>query len=484
MRLTRVVLFFVAFIMALGFYRLVDYLLADLEHQTFQATEESMVDSANFIASLVENNWEDNPTVTLEKLFKDAGERKFKATIYKEIKTTIGLDAYLTDQSGIILFDSQDSAKVGQDFSSWRDVKRTLDGTYGTRSTRKLQNDPNSSVMFIGAPIRKNDEIVGCLTVYKAQADVLPFVQSRRDQIIQSVILIGLGILTLITAVFVWLFRPVGQLTNFARAITRGERLSKPKVGIGREVNTLAKALDDMRRSLENREHADQYIQTLTHELKSPLAAIQGAAELLREDMPIEDRRHFLKNICAQTARCEKLTHRLLELSAVEAQSHLEQAYEFDFITRCQRSIVQMTPLAETQQITLTANLPDQQNYFGNELLIGSALNHLLENAIQFSPQDSTVYLNLSLDEDALILTIRDQGPGLPDFASERAFDRFYSYRPTEQESEKGNGLGLAFVKEVTGLHHGKASLKSHPQGGAEATLRFPLVQPSNIKGL
>ena len=475
MRLTRVVLFFVAFIMALGFYRLVDYLLADLEYQTFQATEESMVDSANLLASLIEKNWDDNPAATLEEFFEDCDKRLFKATIYKEIKTTIGLDAYLTDQNGIILFDSEDPEKIGQDFSGWRDVKRTLDGAYGTRSSRKDEDDPNSSVMFIGAPVRKHGEIVGCLSVYKAQSDVLPFVQSRRDQIIQSVILIGLGILALITAVFVWLFRPVGQLADYARAITRGERLSKPKVGIGREVNTLANALHDMRESLENREHADQYIQTLTHELKSPLAAIQGAAELLREDMPIEDRRHFLENIRAQTARCERLTHRLLELSAVEAQSHLEQAHEFDFTERCQRSIEQMTPLGEARQIALTSDIPDRQPYFGNELLIGSSLNHLLENAIQFSPEGGTVELSLVAEKSDLVLKIRDHGPGLPDFASERAFERFYSYRPSEQETGKGNGLGLAFVKEVAELHHGSAQLKSHPDGGAEAILRFPL---------
>ncbi|MEN8737210.1 MAG: two-component system sensor histidine kinase CreC [Akkermansiaceae bacterium] len=475
MRLTRIILFFVAFIMALGFYRLVDYLLADLENQTFQATEESMVDSANLLASHVEKNWDHHPATTLEEFFKDSGKRLFKATIYKEVKTTIGLDAYLTDQNGIILFDSAHHEHVGQDFSSWRDVKRTLEGIYGTRSSRADQNDPNSSIMFIGAPIRKNGEIVGCLSVYKAQADVLPFVQSRRQQIIQSVILIGLGILALITAVFVWLFRPVGQLTDYARAITRGERLSKPQVGVGREVNTLANALHDMRESLENRQHANQYIQTLTHELKSPLAAIQGAAELLREDMPIEDRRRFLENIRAQTARCERLTHRLLELSAVEAQSHLEQAHEFDFTARCQHSIEQMTPLAEARQITLKAGLPKHQFYFGNELLIGSSLNHLLENAIQFSRQGGTVSLKLAVEKNELVLTIRDNGPGLPDFASERAFERFYSFRPSEQKNGKGNGLGLAFVKEVTELHHGTASLKSHPEGGAEATLTFPI---------
>ncbi|MEJ6635078.1 MAG: hypothetical protein QNL77_05135, partial [Akkermansiaceae bacterium] len=73
MRLTRVVLFFVALIMGLGFYRLIDYLLEDLEFQTFQATEESMVDSAQLLAAMVETNWED--PMTLERVFSDARGR-------------------------------------------------------------------------------------------------------------------------------------------------------------------------------------------------------------------------------------------------------------------------------------------------------------------------------------------------------------------------------------------------------------------------
>ncbi|MGJ8697581.1 MAG: two-component system sensor histidine kinase CreC [Verrucomicrobiaceae bacterium] len=475
MRLTRVTLFFVVLILGLGFYRVIDYLLADLEFQTFQATEESMVDSSNIIAAMVEAHWDEDPVATLDNIFTGANAREFEALIFQKLKSRVGLHAYLTDASGTILYDSGNPDNVGKDFLKWRDVRLTLSGEYGTRSSRADEDDPDSSVMFIGAPIHQNGEIVGCLSVYKAQSDVLPFVKERRRQIIQGVALIGLGIFALITAVFVWLFRPVGQLTDYARSITRGERLAKPDVGHGREVNTLADALHDMRKSLEGREHIEQYIQTLTHELKSPLAAIQGAAELLNEDMPLEDRARFLENIRSQTARCERLTHRLLELSAVEAQSSLEHIHEFDLVARVQRSLTQLRPLAEAQQITIDSHLPPSQNYRGNELLIGSALNHLLENAVQFTPAKSTISLSLESSGDALTITIRDQGPGIPDFAQKRAFERFYSYRPAEQEIEKGNGLGLAFVHEVADLHHGTATLANHPAGGAIATLSLPL---------
>jgi len=466
MRLTRVTLFFVVLILGLGFYQLVTYLLEDVEAQTLQATEEAMVDTANLLANYVEKEGE------LALIFNEAGDRRFEARIFKILKSNVGMNAYLTDARGVILFDSGTPENIGKNFKSWPDVSKTLQGRYGARSSRSDEQNASSSVMYVGAPVRKDGKIIGCLSVYKAQSDVLTFVRHRRKSIINATALIGVGILILIAAVFVWLFRPVGQLTDYARAITRGERRPRPQVGVGREVNTLAKALHDMRESLEGRQYADQYIQTLTHELKSPLAAIQGAAELLDEEMPPADRARFLANIRSQTSRCEHLIHRLLELSALEAKTHLEHLHRFDLTARCQQSLAQIKPLAEAHRVHLQSDLPARMDLQGNEALLGSALNHLLENAIQFSPENGTVTLTLQSTDGILQLAVSDQGEGIADFAQERAFERFYSFRP--EDKGKGNGLGLAFVKEIAVLHQGKAFIKRGKIAGTIAGMVIP----------
>jgi len=468
MRLTRVTLFFVLMILGLGFHRLGDYLLKDIESQTFQATEEMMVDTSHLLASLIEI---ENASVdTLSDLFIKAHEHSCEAQIFKHLKTTIGLHAYLTDAQGIVHFDSAHPEHVGKNFSQKRDVSRTLRGEYGARSSHDKLN-PTSSIMYVGAPIFQNEKIVGCLTVYKSQVDVFPFIEMRRREIIYATLFIGLGILVLIGAVFLWLFRPIGKLTKFARAITRGERQAKPEVGLGREVNTLANSLHDMREALEGRKYADQYLQTLTHELKSPLAAIRGAAELIDGDMPAKDRDRFLSNIRNQTERCEDLIHRLLELSAVESQSHLENLSDFDLTDTCETAADTLRLLAEAKEIQLVLDLPSQTIITGNERLILSAISHILENAIQFSPTKGQVTLTLS-SHDTIDLTIIDEGIGIPDFAAERAFERFYSYR--KESNSKGNGLGLSFVKEVMDLHQGSTKIQALPEKGTAVTLFFP----------
>lgn len=463
MRLTRVTLFFITLILGLGFYRLIDFLLKDLEAQTLQATEETMIDTANLLANLVENEQD------LDKVFEGIAQRELGAKIFAVLKKKVGIQAYLTDEKGIVIYDSGHPENVGRDFSTWSDVFKTLRGRYGARSSRTDEADAASSIMYVGAPVRRDGEIVGVLSVYKPQKDVLPFVSERRKTIIWATSYIGLGILALIIAVFIWLFRPVGKLTDYARAITRGERRPRPEVGVGREVNTLANALHDMREALEGRQYAERYIQTLTHELKSPLAAIQGAAELLNEEMPKNDRARFVENIRSQTARCELLIRQLLELSALEAQDRLKETHSFDLAATIRDCLNEVTPRAQASKLTLVAELPEGLPLVGNEPLIASALRHLLENAIGFSPPKGRVTVAASADEKTITLSVTDEGPGIPDFAASRAFERFYSYRAGHDD--KGNGLGLPFVKEVAELHQGTATIAALPPKGTKATL-------------
>ena len=108
MRLTRITLLLIPLIMGAGFYRLSDYLLEDLETQTLQATEESMIDAAHILANLTEND------LDLEQVFARIDERKLNAKIFVIAKEKIGLNAYLTDQNGTVLFDSGQPENVGK----------------------------------------------------------------------------------------------------------------------------------------------------------------------------------------------------------------------------------------------------------------------------------------------------------------------------------------------------------------------------------
>jgi two-component system sensor histidine kinase CreC len=473
MRFTRVTLFFIAFIITLGFYQLALHFLAEVEPQTFQATEEVMVDVANVLAEVVTDEVRENhfKSDELRKAFEGAHRRKLDARIFEHVKSKVGIHVYVTDANGLVIFDSDGGRREGQDFYEKLDVMRTLAGRYGARSSRDFKDDPTTSVLYVAAPVGDPAKPDGVLTVFKPQADVLPLVRERRRIIYTACGMIGGGILFLIVVVFLWLFRPIGRITDYARAIERGERPPKPKIGIGREVNTLARALDSMRDVLEGRRYAERYIQTLTHEMKSPLAAIRGAAELLDEEMPVEVRKRFLDNIRAETARSERLINRLLELSAIEGRASLEEAKELDFHAIVARAIDQARPLAEVAGVVLEETAGAEPILLrGDAFILRAAVTNLLENAIDFSPAGSRVEIAVEPVDVHVVLTIRDHGPGVPDYAREKIFERFYSLRH-HASKRKGTGLGLTLVRETADLHGGKITLEPAEGGGTLATL-------------
>ncbi|MCW1884592.1 two-component system sensor histidine kinase CreC [Luteolibacter flavescens] len=474
MRLTRVTLFFIALIIGTGLYLLMRQQLSVVEPQTYQATEELMVDAAQMLAAFVEEDLEDGnfDKDHFHRAFDGAEARKFKALIHGHLKDHMGLGAYVTDASGLCIFDSRDRLE-GTYLGHKRDVALTLQGKYGARSSRTDENNANSSVLHVGALIGPVEKPFGMLTVYKPQADVLPIVDARRRGIYWGTGLIGAGIFFLVTAVFIWQYRPVSLLTEYAREIESGKRPPLPKLGAGKEVNTLARALESMREALEGRRYAERYVQTLTHEMKSPLAAIRGAAELLDEDMPEADRRRFLENIRAESGRAERLLNRLLELSALEGRSSLEETEAVDLELIVARAIDQAKAPASMARVTLAPSLPSSTvKVRGDAFILRSAVTNLLENAIDFSPAGATV--DIVLEPDGGII-VSDRGPGIPDYAREKIFERFYSLKH-HSSGRKGTGLGLTLVKEAAELHGGSISLDDREGGGTVAKLLLPVV--------
>ena len=125
-------------------------------------------------------------------------------------------------------------------------------------------------------------------------------------------------------AVAVWMVRPFGLVTEYLRLFRNRERAGLPRLGRS-ALGMLGAAYDEMRDALAGRDYVGEYVQALTHELKSPLSAIRGAAEILAEDPPPERRARFLANIQAESGRIQNLVERLLELAGLEKRRRLAE---------------------------------------------------------------------------------------------------------------------------------------------------------------
>lgn len=435
--------------------------------------EDTLVDTSQLLANLVAPDLRAGRLANSAVLarMQDYARHGVDININGVRKQTLDYRIYITDRRGIVLFDSS-GRDVGRDYSRWNDVYLTLQGKYGARSTRSVADDEMSTVMHVAAPIRDGGEVIGVLTVAKPNASVQAFVERSQRKILQRgavllllSLLIGLGFAW-------WLHHALGKLMRYIGEVEAGRKVALPALG-SNEFGTLGRALEAMRIRLEGKEYVEQLMHTLAHELKSPIAAIQASAELLQEDMPPAERRQFLASILEQNARQRQLIDKLLALVRVEKQQRLEHP-ERIALAPLLAQVAQdaaATLAARGVRVQLDA---DELLVAGDALLLRQALGNLLDNAAGFAPPGSSIDLTARRQGAQVEIAVRDRGAGIPAYALERVFERFYSLpRPA---SGKSTGLGLPFVREVASLHGGTVEVINHAQGGACARLCLPLA--------
>lgn len=439
-----------------------------------QSLEEVLVDTANLLAELVADELDQNRLQSgrfADAMASFAG-RRIDARIWFLRKRDPNLIVYITDAKGIVLYDSR-GRDVGKDYSQWNDVLLTLRGKYGARTTREDESDEFSSVMYVAAPIYQHGELIGVVTVGKPSVTVQPFVESATRNIKEKGVLMILAALAVGIVITYWLTMSIRKLTAYARAVRDGERPSVPKLH-EKELAQLADAMDAMRRELEGKDYVENYLHILTHEMKSPLAAIRGTAELLDEDMPLANRQRFIANIRSEANRLHQVVEQLLHLAVVEKQQGLTNPESID-VTALVRELCEARQWrADQDAIRFEFDLHDEVRVVGERFLLRQAIGNLIDNAIDFSPEDGTIRLADRVHEGIWTLSISDQGPGIPDYALERVFERFYSL-PRPSTDIRSSGLGLSFVREVAQVHGGEVHLVNAPKVGAVATLSLPL---------
>jgi two-component system sensor histidine kinase CreC len=277
----------------------------------------------------------------------------------------------------------------------------------------------------------------------------------------------------------VWLVRPFGLISDYWTWVRAQRTLSVSRMA-RRAVDALRTGFSEMRDALTGRNYVADYVQTFTHEVKSPLSAIRGAAELLQEQsMPHTERERFLKNIERETQRIQEIVDRMMELTALETRRGLDRTEPVALASLIEDIATSAQPAAAQRNISVKVNIRNEASTEGDPFLLRRAISNLLDNAIDFSPPDSEVLLTLETTTKLARVTVRDRGPGIPDYAQEKVFQKFYSLaRPHSQK--KSTGLGLAFVKEIAALHRGRIELGNAARGGAVATLTLPLLPASH----
>jgi signal transduction histidine kinase len=240
----------------------------------------------------------------------------------------------------------------------------------------------------------------------------------------------------------------------------------------------LAWVLTDITQQRIATEARDQFLMTATHELRTPLNNLQAYAEAIQEQegLDIERQKEFCNIIYSEANRLGRLVDQLLTVSQMEAGSMVANRHELELLPMLEYTAEQVRGQAEQKQTTLTTNLSAKlPTVFGDRDKLQAALVNLVGNAIKYTPEHGNVVLRCAADERWIRIDVEDDGPGIPEEEHTKVFEKFYRGVSTQESDHRGNGLGLAFAREIARLHGGDIELQSTIGEGCVFTLRLPV---------
>jgi signal transduction histidine kinase len=219
------------------------------------------------------------------------------------------------------------------------------------------------------------------------------------------------------------------------------------------------------------------FVANISHELRTPLTAIRGYVEALGEgDATPEESRRFLEIITRHTQRMERLVTDLLRLARLDAGQETLDLTTCDTQRLIQAVLADFAPTLEARAVQVTVTVaPSAESVRADGPKLQDALRNLVANAVTYAPERSTIRVEADCADGKVMLSVSDEGPGIPEPDLPRVFERFYRVDKSRARDPGGTGLGLAIVKHLVELHQGEVQAMNRREGGARFVLTLPV---------
>ena len=257
---------------------------------------------------------------------------------------------------------------------------------------------------------------------------------------------------------------PFGEATIYL--FVRVARLGARYILLLAEDRTVSYRLDEVRRD---------FIANISHELKTPIGAVGLLAEAMSEasDDPPQVRK-FARRLTKESQRLARITKEIIDLSRLQADEALRKPELVEVDSIVAQAIDQNRVPADKHEIRLVSGGDAGARIYGDEKLLTTALDNLISNAIQYSPNGSRIGIGVSNADGIVEISVTDQGIGIAEDERDRVFERFFRSDPARSRNTGGSGLGLSIVKHVVQNHGGDVRVWSQHGHGSTFTLRLP----------
>ena len=374
------------------------------------------------------------------------------------VATFLQAQIWVMDRRGSIIVDSE-GQRDGDRIPNF-DPTATGNRSYMTGSYFGSFQEP---VLSVSAPITGNYRTYGYVVIH------LPMerVQDSANEIVFAVVV----------------YRPLRRITEGARAFAEGNLSYRIRTQSADEMGYLANTMNYMAEKLNASEETEKrFIQNVSHDFRSPLTSIKGYLEaILDGTIPPEMQEKYLRRVIGETERLNKLTQEMLTINSLGAEQALNRTnFDINRVIRDTAASFEGQCMEKNIRLDLRFDV-EQEMVYADLGRIQQVLYNLIDNAVKFSPNDSSIDIQSGELRGKIFVSVKDRGCGIPKKDAARVFDRFYKSDQSRGKDKKGTGLGLAIVKEIIQAHGENIDLVSTEGVGSEFIFSLPAAAQDEV---
>ena len=458
-QLTFIIIFFVFLAVTIGMLNV--YPTTSARDIVFSAKQSSLMNQTAVMSASLS---------ALEKLSPEGVE---------QVMELIGAGDYdrvvVTDQDGLVLYDTQSYGGLKGKQSGYDVVDRALGGKWVFRSHytgSSFESRAASPVMSYGA-------VIGAVYLYEkdtAQAELIRTIQTRLRNLSALI-----GAVTLVVIIFFTkaLTRRLRELVKGMRIVREGNYDYRVVPKGHDEVRELSEEFNDMAGRLQNTEEMRRrFVSDASHELRTPLASIRLLSDSIvqSEKMDEATMREFVTDIGSEAERLQRLTEKLMHLTRMDSKIAAERR-NLNMKKVAERTIHLLDPLAQKRSVTIYTDFGEGCSILASEDDVYQIIFNLAENAIKYNSEGGNVFLRLRREGQEAVLTVEDTGIGIPDADLPHIFGRFYRVDKARSRAHGGSGLGLSIVHDAVKANGGTVTVERRETVGTRFTVRFPICE-------
>ncbi len=442
-----------------------------VETQLIKINSRGLYNEASLIAS-------DNSI--LSSPVEDSARQESTALSLQALASYHNSEIWLLSSDGTIYFNTADSSAYNHRVKLEGFDPVALGNTYYSVGT--FFDHFDSERISVLTPIASNLKLLGYVAVHMPMTEII----SQREEILFVVYILALILFLIFLSVFLLLYlsvlRPLKKITIGTQHYANGDLEYNIPVESEDEMGQLASSLNYMSDEMNKTgEYERNFIANVSHDFRSPLTSIKGYVEaMLDGTIPKEMQDKYLRIVLAETERLTKLTNGILTLNNMDRKRSLLMISDFDINAVIRDTAAAFEGICTPRQISIRLYLTEEKLFVSADLgKIQQVLYNLIDNAIKFSKDNSSIEIESDIRHEKVYISVRDHGVGIPRESLNKIWERFYKTDASRGRERKGNGLGLSIVKEIITQHEQNITAISTEGVGTEFVFSLEPAAPA-----